>query len=63
MISCRKSHPVLRNCTFDKGYNKTGYPEVSWHGEEPWNLKNADNTLGNAINNAAIKNADFGKEN
>lgn len=26
-------------------------------------IKNADNTLGNAINNAAIKNADFGKEN
>lgn len=49
MIAFRKSHPVLRNCTFDKGYNKTGYPEVSWHGEEPWNLKNADNTLWFAI--------------
>ena len=49
MIAFRKSHPVLRNCTFDKGYNKTGYPELSWHGEEPWNLKNSDNTLWFAI--------------
>lgn len=49
MIGFRKSHPVLRNCTFDKGYNKTGYPELSWHGEEPWNLKNSDNTLWFAI--------------
>ena len=49
MIAFRKSHPVLRNCTFDKGYNKTGYPELSWHGEEPWNLKNVDNTLWFAI--------------
>lgn len=30
MIEFRKSHPVFRNTTFDKGVNGTGYPELSF---------------------------------
>ena len=45
IIHFRKTHPVLRNCYFDRGYNKTGYPEVSWHGEKPWKGENVNNSL------------------
>ena len=38
MITFRKSHPVLRNCTYDIRNNSTGYPELSWHGEKPWSF-------------------------
>lgn len=38
MITFRKSHPVLRNSTYDMSNNSTGYPEVSWHGEKPWSF-------------------------
>ena len=45
VIAFRKDHPVFRNFSYDKGYNKVGYTEVSWHGETPWKLDNANNTL------------------
>ncbi len=39
MIRLRKEHPVLRSQSFFTGENETGYPELSFHGYEAWNLK------------------------
>ncbi|WP_028235191.1 glycogen debranching protein GlgX [Pseudobutyrivibrio sp. MD2005] len=36
LIELRKAHPVLRNKDFDEAQNGTGYPELSFHGENPW---------------------------
>ena len=36
MIAFRKKHPVLRSDSFFTGYNSTGYPELSWHGQKAW---------------------------
>lgn len=38
LIAFRKEHPVLRKSDFFTGYNSSGYPELSWHGEHAWNL-------------------------
>lgn len=38
IIAFRKEHPVLRKAEFFTGYNSSGYPELSWHGEKAWNL-------------------------
>ena len=38
MIRLRKEHPVLRSQSFYTGENETGYPELSFHGYEAWNL-------------------------
>lgn len=38
MIELRKNHPVLRRDDFFKGYNSSGYPEMSFHGTKPWNI-------------------------
>ena len=38
LLAFRKAHPVLRCPTFDRGYNGTGYPELSFHGTIPWQL-------------------------
>lgn len=38
MIAFREAHPVLRNSSYDTSYNKTGYPELSWHGLTPWHV-------------------------
>lgn len=38
LIAFRKAHPVLRRKDFFTGYNSSGYPELSFHGEEPWQL-------------------------
>lgn len=38
LTSFRKAHPVLRRTDFYTGNNATGYPEMSFHGEEPWRL-------------------------
>ncbi len=38
MITFRKVHPVLRVTRFDTCHTDTGYPEISWHGTEAWNL-------------------------
>ena len=45
IIAFRKSHPVFRNFSYDKGYNKLGYTEVSWHSETPWKLDSVNNRL------------------
>ena len=45
LIKFRKAHPVLKNSYFEMGYNSTGYPEVSWHGQQAWSVENSDNTL------------------
>lgn len=45
MIRFRKIHPVLRNSSYDVDRNKTGYPEVSWHSEKPWNTDDINNSL------------------
>jgi glycogen operon protein len=34
----RMEHPVLRAEKFDYDRNKTGYPELSFHGTKPWEL-------------------------
>jgi glycogen operon protein len=38
LIAFRKAHPVLRAESYDFSHNGTGYPELSFHGEEPWQL-------------------------
>ena len=42
LIAFRKAHPVLRKDTFFSGYNSSGYPELSWHGEKAWNLDSSN---------------------
>ena len=38
LIAFRKAHPVLRRKDFFTGYNHSGYPELSFHGEKAWDL-------------------------
>ena len=38
LIAFRKAHPVLRAANYDFSHNRTGYPELSFHGTQPWNL-------------------------
>lgn len=38
MIRLRWEHPVLRSRTFFTGVNASGYPELSFHGEQAWHL-------------------------
>ncbi|MBO7396116.1 MAG: glycogen debranching protein GlgX [Ruminococcus sp.] len=38
LIAFRAAHPVLRRTDFFTGCNSTGYPELSFHGEKPWQL-------------------------
>ena len=38
MVHLRRDHPVLRRREYFSGYNSTGYPEISFHGEKAWNL-------------------------
>ncbi|MBQ9065622.1 MAG: glycogen debranching protein GlgX [Blautia sp.] len=38
LIAFRKGHPVLRGKDYDFSHNGTGYPELSFHGLDPWNL-------------------------
>lgn len=38
LIAFRKAHPVLRNMDYQSAHNGTGYPEISFHGTEPWLL-------------------------
>lgn len=45
MIQFRKDHPVLRNQYFEDGENDTGYPELSFHGLEPWSMDMCQPTL------------------
>ncbi len=55
MIAFRKNNPILKNYSYDEGINKTGYPEVSWHKEKPWN-NNLENSLCIAVMYAEEKN-------
>ena len=45
LIAFRKAHPVLRNVDYQFGHNGTGYPEISFHGAEPWQLDEQAGTL------------------
>ncbi len=46
LIAFRKAHPVLTAEGYDEGYNGTGYPELSFHSENPWQLdRNAPNLV------------------
>ncbi len=38
LIAFRKAHPVLTAENHERGYNGTGYPELSFHGTRPWEL-------------------------
>lgn len=38
LIAFRKAHPVLTADHCETGHNGTGYPELSFHGTEPWHL-------------------------
>lgn len=38
MIKFRMEHPVLRRGDFYTGVNSSGYPELSFHGEKPWEI-------------------------
>lgn len=42
LIAFRKAHPVLRRTDFYTGENSTGYPELSFHGMNPWALNTAE---------------------
>ena len=37
-IAFRKAHPILRSASYDFSHNDTGYPELSFHGCDPWCL-------------------------
>lgn len=45
MIAFRAAHPVLRRSDFFCGENSTGYPELSFHGEKPWELDTSNPLL------------------
>ena len=36
LIALRKAHPVLQAAVYDTSHNGTGYPELSFHGTQPW---------------------------
>ena len=38
LIALRRAHPILRSASYDFSHNDTGYPELSFHSCEPWNL-------------------------
>ena len=38
LIAFRRAHPILRSVSYDFSHNDTGYPELSFHGCEPWCL-------------------------
>ena len=38
LIAFRKAHPVLRRKDFFTGVNSSGYPELSFHGTQAWQL-------------------------
>ena len=38
LIAFRKAHPVLRRTDFFTGVNSSGYPELSFHGTQAWQL-------------------------
>jgi len=38
LIAFRSEHPVLRRRDFYTGMNRSGYPELSFHGTKAWNL-------------------------
>ncbi len=48
MIALRKEHPVMRTKHFYTGPNSSGYPELSFHGQEAWilNAMQPFNTFG-----------------
>ena len=45
LIAFRKEHPVLRNTQYQFSHNGTGYPELSFHGTEPWQLNERSDAL------------------
>lgn len=45
LIHLRKDHPVIRRKDFYTGENASGYPELSFHGEQAWNLNMWDSFL------------------
>ncbi len=36
LIAFRMEHPVIRKADYFTGHNSSDYPELSWHGEKPW---------------------------
>jgi glycogen operon protein len=36
LIDFRKAHNVIKKADYYTGYNSSGYPELSWHSEKPW---------------------------
>ena len=49
LIEFRKQHPVLRTDHFDTDYNRTGYPEISWHSLKLWDFDPSASTLTIAV--------------
>jgi glycogen operon protein len=47
MIAFRHAHPALRNRYHfqNKDYKGSGYPDISWHGLEPWNADFSESSL------------------
>lgn len=55
MIDFRKEHPVLKAENFASAENKTGYPEVSFHGVNAWEFDHEASTLTMGVMFAAPK--------
>ena len=45
LIAFRKAHPVLANPHYEFEKNRTGYPEVSFHGTNPWDMNESEPAL------------------
>ncbi len=45
LIAFRKAHPVLANPHYEFEKNRTGYPEVSFHGTNPWDMDESEPAL------------------
>lgn len=61
LIAFRKEHPVIRKDDYFTGYNSSGYPELSWHSETPWQFNRSEPFLAFAFMYSEPA-ADFGTE-
>jgi glycogen operon protein len=61
LIAFRKEHPVITKADFFTGYNSSGYPELSWHAERPWQL-NRDEAFNAFAFMYSEPASDFGRE-
>ena len=61
LIAFRKAHPVMRKADYFVSHNASGYPELSFHGERPWEFDRNSPFLSFAFMYAE-PTADFGTD-